>query len=208
MHFRKKGGKGRERTRPVCVPSVHLQCTPLHMATRLKPSFVLRHRSVSCGRPRLSRRTAILWLGFSLQQSSRDGMCRLAALALSASLQDTVGRPWHGQTNHVFGLVMFRPLLHPDPGTCWFDLLQRSARLSQALTICSPGQGIAPRTLVCDVVSRLRTPPAQGKVSSVLSWACDLIFSTPFGRSHQQVEARSGRQGLLKILKGLRRLDS
>ena len=69
--------------------------------------------------------------GFSPQQSSRDGMRRLAVLALSASLQDTVARPWHGQTNHVFGLVMFRPLLHPDPGTCWFDLLQRSARLSQ-----------------------------------------------------------------------------
>ena len=67
--------------------------------------------------------------GFSPQQSGRDGMFRHAAL--SASLQDTVGRPWHGQTNHVFGLVMFKPMLHPDLGTLWFDLLQRSARLSQ-----------------------------------------------------------------------------
>ena len=49
-------------------------------------------------------------------------------------------------------------------------------------------------------------PPAQGKVSSVLSWGCDLIFSTSCGRSNQQLEARSGRQCLLgKILAQLRR---
>ena len=47
--------------------------------------------------------------------------------------------------------------------------------------------------------------PAQSKVSSALSWACDLIFSPPFGRSSQQGAGRSGRQGLLKILDGLRR---
>ena len=49
-------------------------------------------------------------------------------------------------------------------------------------------------------------PPAQGKVSSVLSWGCDLIFSTSCGRSSQRLEARSGTQYLLgKILAGLRR---
>ena len=47
--------------------------------------------------------------GFRPQQSGRDSMLRLAAL--SASLQDIVGRPWRGQTNDIFGLVILRPLL-------------------------------------------------------------------------------------------------
>ena len=47
--------------------------------------------------------------GFRPQQSGRDSMLRLAAL--SASLQDIVGRRWRGQTNDIFGLVILRPLL-------------------------------------------------------------------------------------------------
>ena len=74
-------------------------------------------------------------------------MLRLAALALSASLQDTVGRPWHGQKNHVFGLVMFRPLLHPDPGTCWLTYCSALARARSVAEAC---MCFRKQALLCD----------------------------------------------------------
>ena len=49
--------------------------------------------------------------------------------ALSASLQDIVGRPWHGQTNHVFGLAMFTRLL---------------ANLDHARAVVFPGAASSP----------------------------------------------------------------
>ena len=63
--------------------------------------------------------------GFRPQQSGGDGMLRLAAL--SASLQDPVVRPWHGQTNDIFGLVIFRPLL--QSGSCMLTTRQRMIQL-------------------------------------------------------------------------------
>ena len=131
------------------LPGLLAMCTTAHCKMPLSPIRVLClsvpsaiHSDMIPGRVKSGTAAFHVWRAFlveasshkgfdglSPQQSGRDDMLRLAAL--SASLQDTVGRPWHGQTNHIFGLVMFRPLLHPDAGTCWFDLLQRSVRLSQ-----------------------------------------------------------------------------
>ena len=127
-------GKGRKQTRPVCLPGVQLlpgllaKCASAHGNMTL-PSFVMFicacgvSQCHGCGHVKsgslVEANSHKSFDGFRPQQSGRDGMLRHAAL--SASLQDTVGRPWHGQTNHVFGLVMFKPLLHPDLGTCWLD---------------------------------------------------------------------------------------
>ena len=61
--------------------------------------------------------------------------------ALSASLQDTVGRPWHGQTNHVFGLAMFTRLL---------------ANLDHARAVVFPGAASSPLASWAKVCAAVR----------------------------------------------------
>ena len=112
--------------------------------------------------------------GLSPQQSGRDDMLRLAAL--SASLQDTVGRP-HGQTNHIFGLVMFRPLRHAWVSAsrlCLSEPIKGSSLplLPVFVSICNPGQGNTHLALVCNVVSCPRAPPTR-----IYHGLSQLIFS-------------------------------